>query len=143
MPNSKPAHVKLRGTDLKSTDYPVSGQPDPDDDAVIRTYDFNTAGQRDAAETILRYWEEDLGNFSAMADKAGWSRAHIRNVFEEYFEPVETEVDVDPSVVGGEEEPSPNDLSEQAMQIYRQGYRDGYADGLEDGRAGDGNPADQ
>lgn len=102
----KPAHVRLRGGDLNSTD-------------------FRTPGHRAAAEAILEYWDE-THNFSAIAAKSDWSQSHIRNVFYEYFEAADAP--------DGDGLTSPSEIPDELYkQIYREAYRDGHDDGFEDG----------
>lgn len=104
---TKPAHVRLREGSLKDTD-------------------FSTPGQREAARAILQHWE-DTHNFTEIARRTGWSKSHIRNVFDEYFESAESPPEPEAE---GFRNRALEELPDDILEAYRKGYRDGFKDGL-------------
>ena len=120
MTSDKPAHIQLRGDGLKNTE-------------------FDTAGERDAAEWILELWPE-THNLSEIARRSDWSPSHIRSVFNEYFEPAEEPPETDGGGLARsktgfrmDEDAVPEWIVEKVKEAYREGYQDGYDDGYAQG----------
>lgn len=103
-----------------------------------------TAGRDDAADWIKEHaadnWTE--WTFSEIADETDYSRQHIANVVENYFQPTGAESDTksngsEPRTSPGsgqslselDNEQVPDWILEKVKEAYRDGYRDGFADG--------------
>lgn len=133
MPSGKPAHIQLRGTSLKSTDYPSEQTLPSDAEEALKEVDFETPGMRDGARALLRYWEDAHGNLSEIARRSDWSPPHIRRVYQQYFESTPSDEESE-GTSNSPGDVSVDDLPEEARELYRQGYRDGFADGFEDAK---------
>lgn len=84
---------------------------------------------RDAAadwieENAADEWGE--WTFTDVAEAADYSRQHITNVVEKYFEPVGDATNGEHD--GELEDEGLDHLSARELEIYRRGYRDGWTD---------------
>lgn len=102
---TKPDYLKLRGESLEDVDW-------------------ETPSQRAAALDILRLWPQTK-TFREISRRTDWSPSHIRNVYEEYFEPAASRAESHHDLASA-------DTEEEDPEAYRDGYRDGFEDGFEE-----------
>lgn len=85
---------------------------------------FATESQRDAAEAVVEMYgtgEGETQDISEIAERSGWSRTHISNVIERYFEPV------------GNHSDQLVDTDKALRKAYAEGYDAGFEKGFEQG----------
>lgn len=93
-----------------------------------------TGSRDEVADWIEEHAADDWNEWTMtdIAEEVGYSRQHVANTVEAYFEPVDREG----NSIGGKlqqgsnpENESPlHALSQRELEIYRMGYRDGWRD---------------
>lgn len=93
-----------------------------------------TPGRDEAAKWIQEHvidedaWSETT--IKGISEESGWSRQHIANTLEMYFEPTEEFAEDEEQIIDRE-------MLNLLLDVHRIGYRQGYDDAMQQGESGD------